>query len=72
MYYESLLTAPREELGNLMDWCELPEDPVVLSYADTVVREAPQPRPFDLHPALSGPFLKALDELGYGPDGSHR
>ena len=72
VHYESLLADPRTELRDLMDWCELPEDPAVLSYADTVVRDTPRPEPFDLHPALSGPFLKALDELGYEPDGSRR
>ena len=64
--YESLVTIPRRELSELMDFCELPHDKTFLSFAEQKLVPAP-PRDggLELHPAIRGPFDETARTLGY-------
>lgn len=64
--YESLVQNPREELSELLDFCELPNDSVFLAFAEKkLVPAPPKDGDLDLHPAIRAPFDETARALGY-------
>ncbi len=63
--YEELVEDPRGELSRLLDFCELPEDKVFLHFAERKLAPVPRREPFDLPPAVRGPFEETMKMLGY-------
>ena len=66
LHYESLLSDPRKELSELLDFCELPHDEVFLEFGERRLSPpAPKHKPLELFPALRAPFVETMEALGY-------
>lgn len=63
--YEDLCESPAKALSGLLRFCELPEDPKLLSYAEGVLTPSPTYKRFELHPAVAGAFEQTMREVGY-------
>lgn len=63
--YERLTTQPRKTLTELLEFCELPEDPVMLSYGEQVLSPNKRKPPVPLQTVLHEPFRRTMDDLGY-------
>lgn len=63
--YESLVEDPRRELTRLLEFCALPRDEVFLKFAEQELSPVAKSDPFDLHPAVRGPFEDTMEALGY-------
>lgn len=66
--YEALVADPRQELARLLDFCQLPQDEAVMTYAQAkLARKSPPPR-FAVHEAIAPLFLDTLARLEYSPE----
>ena len=65
LHYEQLLVKPRASLKVLLDFCELPPDEKVSSYAEETLRPSTSHTQFPIHSALSAQFETTMAELGY-------
>lgn len=63
--YEDLVNKPDATLGELLAFCELPEDKQFLHYAKATLRHAEPHAPYQLNPAILPLFRETLGELGY-------
>jgi hypothetical protein len=63
--FERLIASPEPTLKDLLEFCELPEDPVLLRYAQRVVTPVPARPPLNLSPAIRDLFLETMQALNY-------
>jgi len=63
--FEALTSSPDETLTRLLQFCELPADPVFLSYAQRVLKVVPSKGALDLDRTLREPFCETMRRLGY-------
>lgn len=63
--YEDLCNSPRQALGGLLKFCELPEDEKFYSYAEGVLTPNPTYERFDVDPVVLPAFEKTLSMAGY-------
>lgn len=64
--YEDLCAEPVAVLARITAHCRLPEDPVFVDYARTVLSAQDAYAPLELLPALVAPFRTELEAMGYG------
>lgn len=64
--YESLVSNPRAELAQILDFCELDRDETFLSFGEQELRPSASHPPFDLAPAVRPSFENTMRLLGYG------
>lgn len=66
--YEQLTQHPRRTLKAVMEFCELPEDDVFLSYSARVLSANRSTKPISLPPAIERAFLDTMRSLDYATD----
>lgn len=67
IHYEQFVTEPKNSLIQIFDFCELPQDQILLDYAQRKLIFRPAKEPFPLHPAIVTHFQTVMDQLGYVP-----
>lgn len=65
VYYEKLTRTPDSVLPNLLDFCELPYDRVLLEYARKVLTYLPSKVSITLHPVIQPVFQQTMEMIGY-------
>ncbi|MCP4418510.1 MAG: sulfotransferase, partial [Chloroflexi bacterium] len=65
IHYEQLVNEPKKILLQLLDFCDLANDQVLLDYAQQTMRTTPAKKPFTLHPTITRQFNETMDQLGY-------
>ena len=63
--YEDLVANPGEELGKILEFCELTSDPVFFEYARSTLQSGRSHKPFKLHDSIRPAFELTMKELGY-------
>ena len=63
--YEDLTLKPERVLEQLMEFCQLPVDEIMMSYASNTLAPTPSRGHCELHPAIRPIFEETLEELGY-------
>lgn len=67
VHYEDLVAHPSAVMAKICDYCELPQDEVVLSYACEILHSRPShPHP-RLHPDIQTLFDETMQDFGYAP-----
>ncbi len=66
--YEKLVSSPERVIPELLDFCGLSHDPVVVNYATASLKEKPTGRPIQLHPLIDNYFHQVMSESGYTSD----
>lgn len=64
--YEHLCKDSIATLQNVLDFCGLPQDPIVFHYSRKILHESPQYAELRLMPDLVSVFQQTLTEMGYG------
>lgn len=65
LHYEQLISEPQKSLVQLLDFCDLPKDQLLLKYAQQTLRANSTKKPVTLHPAIAQQFEEIMDQLGY-------
>ncbi|MGD1918052.1 MAG: sulfotransferase, partial [Pleurocapsa sp.] len=63
--YEDLVGQPKDSLKELLDFCELPNDKKMFSYAEQTLQSRPSYQKFALPPEITPIFEQTMTELGY-------
>lgn len=63
--FEDLTARPAGTMADLLAFCELAEDPTLLSYAQHVIKRVPAKQPLTLSPAIEPLFLETMQALNY-------
>lgn len=63
--YEDLVVNPQTVLSNLLDFCELPQDSVMLDYASQTLNPVVAKEPFPLNPLIMPYFSTTMAAMGY-------
>ncbi len=63
--YEDLVSQPHDSLQQLLEFCELPADEQLFSYALQTLSPAKPRDKFEIHPLLQSIFLETMTALGY-------
>ena len=63
--YEALVQNPDETLRALLDFCELPQDQIMLKYARETLAAPPAKRPVTLNPSIQQVFNETMSAMGY-------
>lgn len=66
--FEDLTAHPAHTLADLLAFCELEEDPVLLSYAERVIKPVPARQPLTLSPAIETLFFETMQVMNYSED----
>ncbi|MDP6673251.1 MAG: sulfotransferase [Gammaproteobacteria bacterium] len=66
--YETLVNSPDRVIPELLDFCGLSHDPVVVKYAAASLREKPPGPALQLHPLISDYFGRVMSDSGYSSD----
>ena len=64
--YERLTGAAFDEMGTILDFCEVADDPDLRRHAASVLIPAGVPSPLVLHPVVAAPFAATMLALDYG------
>ena len=63
--YEELVAQPRESLGQLLEFCELPEDEKMYGYAEQTLSSRQNHQDFSLPTEIAPAFAETMAKLGY-------
>jgi hypothetical protein len=63
--FEALTSRPERTLKDLLAFCELPEDSLLLSYAQRILVPIPTRQPIALPRTIEPPFTETMQALGY-------
>ena len=63
--YEDLASQPQVTLKNLLDFCELQPDPIMLDYALQTLKAVAPKQPLPLNPIILPSFTATMTALGY-------
>ena len=63
--YEEVTAHPKKALQKLLAFCELPDDPVFLAYAQQVLEPVPHKGPLALPSAIEDPFFETMRAIDY-------
>lgn len=63
--YENLTDNPKQILNEILQHCQLNNDPVMFSYAGEVLKPAPNKPKFELPEFMEEPVMKLCKQLGY-------
>ncbi len=66
IHYEELANRPLEILNKALEFCELPTDEALLTYASNVLSQAPVRAPIELNPSIQPLFAETMKSMGYG------
>ena len=66
--YEDILNTPVKALSALLDFCELPKDEKMLSYAASILHSPTAYRELKVVPELESLFRSTMQQLGYADD----
>jgi hypothetical protein len=67
--FEALTSRPERTLKDLLAFCELPGDSLLLSYAQRVLVPIPTKQPIALPQVIETPFTETMKALGYAIEG---
>lgn len=63
--YEDFASDTDKAMGRLLDFCSLPPDGKLMSYARETLRKVEAKKPFKLHPTIEPVFIETMAALGY-------
>jgi hypothetical protein len=63
--YEDLVEYPTQKLAEVLNFCNLPVDNVILDYAVDVLNMGTNHSIIDIHPVLEPLFEDTMSQLGY-------
>lgn len=67
--FEDLTERPAHTMADLLAFCELAEDPTLLSYAQRVIKRVPAKQRLTLSPAIEALFFETMQAMNY-PEGT--
>ena len=65
IHYEDLANRPLETLSEVLEFCELPTDEDLITYASKVLSKAPARAPIKLTPSIQTLFAETMKSRGY-------
>ena len=65
LHYEELVSSPERVVPELLDFCDLRHDSVVVNYAANSLKEKPTGGAIQLHPLIDDYFCQVMAEAGY-------
>jgi len=71
--YEDLTATPRDTITQILEFCELPQDPTVVDYAASTLQPSRKTGQLELPEAIADEFAETMEKLGYNaaPESSY-